>query len=233
MDLVMLVSYPVMFLPVLAVYLVMARIRGSRTMYLDSGKPSLAACFVVVLLTFALSFMSDALSSLLPEMPESLARALEMATEGRFVINFLSVCVLAPLFEEWLCRGLLLGGLLNRGCKPWLAVLLSGIFFALIHGNLWQGLPALLLGCLFGYVYVKTGSLKLTILMHFTNNFVSLMISQFGSFEMDDTYFSILPAHWYWLIFACCTLLLVLGIRFFERRYVVDSEDFGSLPEGK
>ena len=91
----------------------------------------------------------------------------------------------------------------------------------------------MLLGCLFGFVYFRTGSLKLTVLMHFINNFVSLLFSQFGSFEADDTYFSILPAQWYWLIFACCALLLVLGIRFLERHNIVDAENVGSLPEGK
>lgn len=233
MDVIMLISYPLMFVPLLALVLIMGNLPKSRTMYLDSGRVSLGHCLVVMLLTLSLGFMSDSLSSLLPPMPEELSRALEIATEGRFWVNFLSVCILAPIFEEWLCRGLVLRGLLERGCRNWIAILLSGFFFAAIHGNLWQGLPALLLGCLFGYVYYRTGSLKLTVLMHFINNFVSLLFSQFGSFEADDTYFSILPAQWYWLIFACCALLLVLGIRFLERHNIVDAENVGSLPEGK
>ncbi len=50
--------------------------------------------------------------------------------------------------------------------NPALAIAISAIFFATIHGNLWQGISAFILGSFFGYVYYKTGSLKLTMLMH-------------------------------------------------------------------
>ena len=61
--------------------------------------------------------------------------------------------VFAPILEEWLCRGVVLRGLLNysrkgepgedgsrRGMNPALAIAISAIFFATIHGNLWQGI---------------------------------------------------------------------------------------------
>ena len=71
----------------------------------------------------------------------------------------------------------------RRGMNPALAIAISAIFFATIHGNLWQGISAFILGSFFGYVYYKTGSLKLTMLMHCVNNTVSVLSSKLPAFE--------------------------------------------------
>lgn len=71
----------------------------------------------------------------------------------------------------------------HHGIKPVWAIFWSAVFFAFIHLNPWQAVPAFILGCLFGYVYYKTGSLKLTMLMHFTNNTFSLIFSNIDKFK--------------------------------------------------
>ena len=123
------------------------------------------------------------------------------------------VSIFAPFFEEWLCRGMVLRGLLGNKVKPAWAIVFSAIFFAVIHLNPWQAVPAFLLGCLFGYVYYKTGSLKLTMLMHFANNTFSLVISNIDAFEDMDSFLDLFPSARYWVIFFACILLLVLVIR--------------------
>ena len=111
----------------------------------------------------------------------------------------------------------LLRGLLNRKVRPVWAIVLSAAFFAVIHLNPWQALPAFLIGCLFGYVYYKTGSLKLTMLMHFTNNTFSLILANIGSLKEMDSWMDVLPGPLYWIVFAGCALLLVLIARVFAR----------------
>ena len=101
--------------------------------------------------------------------------------------------------------------------KPVWAIVISALFFAFIHLNPWQAVPAFLLGCLFGYVYYKTGSLKLTMLMHFTNNTFALVISNISAFEEAESWMDVLPGTAYWIVFFALILLLVLVIRAFTR----------------
>ena len=122
--------------------------------------------------------------------------------------TFISVSVFAPLFEEWLCRGLILRGLLSK-TTPALAIAISAAFFAVIHGNIWQGLPAFGMGLLFGYAYYRTGSLKLTMLMHFTNNTTALAFSKIPQFEDAETFMDILSPWAYWCIFVLCILIVI------------------------
>ncbi len=231
MDACMLVSYPVMFVfTALLVY-----VRGKRPDAVKSrlDRPVLRSSWylfpLVMVLTFSASFVCDVFSLVLPQMPESIQKALESVTGGNFWFNLLSVAVLAPVLEEWLCRGLVLRGLLTNGTKPVLAIIVSALFFAIIHGNLWQAVPAFALGSLFGYVYYKTGSLKLTVLMHFTNNFISLVVSRCEEIGQTDGWMDIMPAECYWVLFAVFALSLVVGICALSRLNIVDSKNVGTV----
>jgi len=212
----MILAYPVMFLPAM----IYANARSRSRSYADEGLKldnahyspvggALCAVFAAVS-TLALAFCSDFFGSLLPDMPEWLEDMLKNMTQGNIFVNFLCVSIFAPFFEEWLCRGMVLRGLLGRGLKPVWAIVISAVFFALIHANPWQAVPAFLLGCLFGYFYYKTGSLKLTMLMHFTNNTFSLILSNVSSLEATDSWMDVFPGAEYWLIFAACILMLAL-----------------------
>ena len=228
MEYAMLVSYPLMFIP--AMLYASGKSRNASItrsgLLLDTGEHFQplgglrCACFVV-LTTFAAAFCSDAILAYMPQMPAWLEEALSSMTEGTLWINFLCVSIFAPFFEEWLCRGMILRGLLGNKVKPVWAIVISAAFFALIHFNPWQAIPAFLVGCLFGYVYYKTGSLKLTMLMHFTNNTFSLVMSHIDSFKDADSWLDVFPGMRYWIIFAACILLLVLIIHEFGRIPVV------------
>lgn len=92
-------------------------------------------------------------------------------------IYFLSLCVFAPIIEEFLLRGCVIKILKPYG--NWLAIFVSAFFFALLHGNIGQGFGAFFIGVIFGFVAVKTNSILPTIILHSLNNFfpfVSMMI---------------------------------------------------------
>ena len=223
MEYGMVVAYPLMFLP--AMIYASVKSRGNSFtrsgLLLDSSHFSplggaLCALFVI-LATLSAAFCSDAILSVMPEMPPFLEELLKSMTQGNIWINFLSVSIFAPFFEEWLCRGMVLRGLLGNKVKPVWAIVISAVFFAFIHLNPWQAVPAFLLGCLFGYVYYKTGSLKLTMLMHFANNTFSLVMSNIDAFKDVESWLDVLPGARYWIIFAAAILLLVLIIQAFRR----------------
>lgn len=219
----MLISYPVMFLPAMFYAAAKSRRRclGRNGVKLDSNhfKPvgGVWCALLVILATISASFCADPISSLLPPMPPALEAALKSMTNGTLWVNFLCVSIFAPFFEEWLCRGMILRGLLNNKMRPVWAIVISALFFAVIHANPWQAIPAFLLGCLFGYVYYKTGSLKLTMLMHFTNNTLALIVSSIAAFKDMDSWMQVLPGERYWMIFSGGILLLVLIILSFRK----------------
>ena len=65
------------------------------------------------------------------------------------------------------------------------------------------------MGLLFGYAYYRTGSLKLTMLMHFTNNTTALAFSKIPQFEDAETFMDILSPWAYWCIFVLCILIVI------------------------
>ena len=167
--------------------------------------------------TIAMSFWADALSALLPEMPDFLKDALDSLVKGPLWASLLTVSVLAPLCEEWLCRGMILRGLLARKMNPALAISISALFFAIIHLNPWQAIPALAAGALFGYVYYKTGSLKLTMLMHCVNNTFAVVCSNIPAWEDMNSFKDILAPEAYAILIAASVIVTVLTVLAFKK----------------
>ena len=224
------IAYPIMFIPPMFY----ARRRSMMREHLEANplnkgvfKPYGAPLCALLAagLTIAAGYIADPVVTLLPDMPEFLEQALESMVSGNVLINLLCVSVFAPFFEEWLCRGMVLRGLLARNVKPVWAILFSAFFFAFIHFNPWQAIPAFMLGCLFGYVYYKTRSLSLTMLMHCVNNTLAVVLGQIDSLKDMKSWMDVLEPQLFWIIFAACVLFLVLGVRAISRIHVVDSED--------
>ena len=227
-----LISYPVMFIPPM---IYAAHKSGANSFFGKGYKLSndhysplgIVLCAVlVIVVTLCTSFVSDSLISLLPPMPEVLQNMLQSITQGNFLLNFLCVSIFAPFFEEWLCRGMVLRGLLNyehtnkagetvRGIKPVWAIVISALFFALIHFNSWQGIAAFLMGLIFGYVYYRTGSVKLTMLMHFANNTFALIMSNIDSLKDIENFEEVIPGALYWAILAFCIAFIAYFINKF------------------
>lgn len=211
------VSYPVMFIPPM----LFARSRSRNESIFGSGLAldndhfgrlgGVRISLMVSVATIATAFAAEPVSALLPEAPEWFEQIMESMTGGNLILNFIAVSVFAPFFEEWLCRGVVLRGLLTK-MRPGWAIIVSALFFAVLHMNPWQALPAFLLGLLFGYVYYRTGSLKLTMLMHFTNNTMALIFSRIPSFAEADTFADLMSPWAYAGIIAACVLFLAGAI---------------------
>lgn len=219
-----LLSYPIMFIPPM----LYASVKSSRLSMdndgfkLDNNHFAPLGAVLCVLLamagTLALGFWADCISALLPDMPKVLEEAFKNLTGGNFLINFITVSIFAPLCEEWLCRGMVLRGLLLKArMKPFWAILISALFFALIHFNPWQAIPAFLMGCLFGYVYYRTGSLKLTMLMHFTNNTFALIIGHIDSLSEMNSWTEVIAEPLYGILVASTVLFTALVFLAFRK----------------
>lgn len=225
-----LVSYPLMFIPAMMYSSLKSKSNSlwENGYALDSnhfGKAGGVVCaFMAAAAVIAAGFMCDLFSSMMPPMPEWLENALSSMTEGRLWVNLLCVSVFAPVFEEWLCRGMILRGLLNarnsnggRVASPLWAIVISALFFALIHANPWQALPAFIIGCLFGYIYFRTGSLRLTMFMHCVNNTVAVICSRLECFDGKDYWSDVLGMKLYLILFVAAAVILGLAVVRFNK----------------
>ena len=97
--------------------------------------------------------------------------------EDNTLLKVISVVILAPLVEEFVFRKKIIDHCLPYGEK-W-AILLSAVVFGLFHGNFFQFFYAAGLGLLQGYIYVRTGRLWYTILLHGIVNFMGGVIAPY------------------------------------------------------
>ena len=85
----------------------------------------------------------------------------------------LYVCIVSPIVEELIYRGVILRKLLPYGTH--LAIVLPAVCFALMHHNFYQGLSAVLGGLVYGFVALRY-SLAASICLHIAKNTVSTVL---------------------------------------------------------
>ena len=108
-------------------------------------------------------------------------RFLQVDNLGGLIINLGLMALLPALSEELSFRGIL-QQLLSNSPKDGLtaqrsiAVWITAIIFSAIHMQFYGFIPRMLMGAMFGYVFVWTGSLWVPIVMHFTNNALAVIV---------------------------------------------------------
>ncbi len=83
----------------------------------------------------------------------------------------LGVCVLVPIAEELLFRGIIQAEL-SSVMHPWLAVLMQALLFSLFHMQAVQSMYVFIPGFAMGAAYLASGSILVPILMHMLFNFI-------------------------------------------------------------
>lgn len=83
----------------------------------------------------------------------------------------------APLCEEFIFRGLILGGL-RRSLPAWQAITISAAIFAIVHPPA-SMLPVFVLGLCTGYAYQRSGSLLAPMLTHAGYNAAILLCQRY------------------------------------------------------
>lgn len=87
------------------------------------------------------------------------------------------VCVLAPVLEEMLFRGVILRAFLLR-YPSGTAIVHSAAIFGLAHMNIYQFVSALTMGLVLGWLYERTRSLFPCIVLHSASNSTIVWLSQ-------------------------------------------------------
>ncbi|MEC5171643.1 type II CAAX endopeptidase family protein [Chryseobacterium nepalense] len=147
---------------------------------------------------------------------EFFERLMEQLTDDPLVMIITAV-ICAPIFEEIVFRGIIQKGLINKGVRPVNAILMASVIFGLVHGNPWQFVGAVLLGCVLGLVYYKTKSLLLPMLLHGFNNLCSTILIVYTKNESFADTFKIQE----WVILAVGVILFSVFYYLFTRKYKV------------
>jgi len=185
------------------------------------GKLPVWAFLLLSALTLvSLSFVIEPTTSFIP-MPDSVKAIFEKAFVDLPLWDMvLSTCILAPLLEELLCRGMMLRGMLTH-MSPWKAIFWSAFLFAFMHLNPWQSIPAFLLGLFLGWVYWRTHSLWATIFLHCLNNSLSTVLTRlWPDLPVDAGWQDILPPTAYWICYAAAAVLAVVLIYILHEKTV-------------
>jgi hypothetical protein len=90
------------------------------------------------------------------------------------VIQLIYVCLIGPIIEELIYRGLVLKLISPYG--KGLAVFCSALFFALMHGNVPQAASAFAGGFIYAMVAVRYNSIVPTIIIHILNNICASIV---------------------------------------------------------
>ena len=126
----------------------------------------------------------ESIEQILKQQEEAAAalteRFLQADNVGQLLLNIGLLALLPALAEELSFRGtlqqILKGeGLAVSGERTHIAIWITAFVFSAIHMQFYGFVPRMLMGALFGYIFVWTGSLWIPIVMHFTNNGLAVL----------------------------------------------------------
>lgn len=173
-------------------------------------------------ITFLMSIpcivLVNLLMEYLPELPNSFDNML-IERLMKTPIGVISIALLAPIAEEFMFRGGILGSMFktyefaghdvsDRG--HWRYIVWSAIIFSVAHFNPSQMIAALLIGLLLGWSYWKTGSLLAPCLIHILNNSAATGLSLIYD-DPDVTLSSVCGDAW-GLVVIVCIAVVWLGV---------------------
>lgn len=100
---------------------------------------------------------------------------LNVRTPAGLVVNLIIIALLAAVGEELLFRGVILQLFVEWFKNKHLAIIISAILFSALHLQFYGFLPRMVLGMLFGYIFIWSGSLWLPIVLHFIFNGITVV----------------------------------------------------------
>jgi len=169
----------------------------------------------------------------MPEMFKEMFR--QLAEQMNDAYGLVAVAVMAPFFEEFIFRGVMLDGLLKRK-STWTAILISAALFGLVHLNPWQFVAAMFIGTFAGWVYARTRSLIYCMVIHFTNNFGASLLMYLNEdaasvdAEVHEMYGGVTNMY---LIVAASIIVAAGCIYMLHQRMKMEVETVEPLPEAK
>lgn len=123
---------------------------------------------------------------------------------GIYFLALFVMAIMPAIGEEIFMRGTVFPGLATR--NVWFGVLMSGLFFSLMHANPVQTVHQFGLGVVLALVVALSGSIWASVIIHFFNNFISITLTAYLP-QVDAIYVKL--GYFNWLTGAAS---VVIGI---------------------
>ncbi len=158
---------------------------------------------------FTASIVIEPLLALLPTPPD---------VEARGWPFMVSAVLLAPLFEEIICRGMIFGALrARRGTL--VALVVSSLIFGIMHLQVTMSINAFVMGLILCYIYICSRSIIAPIILHILNNavaYVAILVGLGNGFVLSDL---IANQTLYIIIYVVALLLLIISTVLSARQF--------------
>ena len=164
---------------IIPVYLLTRRFPSGIRRQLRIARPRWPRLILVIVATAGAVILVDqiyVITQSFSPVPDDYAEAIrELKPDGplQFTVTLMGLCMLVPLAEEIVFRGLI-QQIFTRNMGPILAVALSGAVFGAVHLNAHLLISITVFGWYLCWVYYATGNLTYTIVSHALFNAVAL-----------------------------------------------------------
>jgi membrane protease YdiL (CAAX protease family) len=145
---------------------------------------------------------------------------------GGLLINVFMVALIPALGEEFLFRGIIQRILTEWFRNEHLAIWIAALIFSLMHYQFLGLIPRVMLGALFGYLFVWTGSIWMAVLAHFINNAVAVIyyyIFYQGTLEVEPDHIGLEENALLMIITSVMLTFLLLAVIQKQRKELVQS----------
>jgi len=141
---------------------------------------------------------------------------------------YFKALIVAPFIEEYLFRGIILNGFLNR-YSPAKAIIITTILFSVMHLNPMQYFVTFLLGLLLGWYFYKTRNLLSCIIIHSISNLIGLTILKYFVDRLQNQFISsstqVIQIENVWLLIFLSVSLIIVGFFYLFKSVILDSSD--------
>ena len=192
------------FLMVLLLYNKKFNIKRFAKINLSLGWRNIILCVIIGAVgVFSLSPLVDWFNVFLSSIGFNLSTiGFEITSPLMLILGLVLLAFVPAVLEELVFRGVILQGLKKYG--KWLAIFATSALFMLIHGNLQQLIYPFVLSIVLGAVVFKTNSVVSAIVVHFTSNALTLILSYLG--------FTLIVPVWASILIAIAGILVMLGL---------------------
>lgn len=136
----------------------------------------------------ALHGLEEAMRALEDRAAEITEKFLKMNDASALAVNLLVIAVLPAVGEELFFRGLLQRIFTDWSRNKHVGIWVAAFVFSALHGQFYGFVPRMLLGAMFGYLFVWSGTLWIPILGHLVNNGAAVIATysyQHGMLEFN------------------------------------------------
>jgi len=103
---------------------------------------------------------------------------------GSLAVNLVMIALLPALGEELIFRGIFQKILTKMFSSGHAAVLVTAFVFSAMHFQFYGFIPRFILGIVFGYLFLWSGTIWLPVIAHFFNNAISVIMSYLQAPEL-------------------------------------------------